>query len=221
MPQLDQKKLSFIVENSHSGRRLFTQSFQLGNKPEKGVGAQKHERGESVTSETRWALEPVRVEGKPTTYIIRNPGFGRALFARVPKQGEKWHVGVGAAALGDPKLRGKRAVPPSMQWQIVPQWGMSKEFPKNEDLVDVLGAEDKGDEDKGVEDKDDDTPTKTGRGRAGFLKPLAARVKTGVDARVRPQPKARKSRDTVAEGPTDSSGKKRPQSRTRRSKDNV
>jgi hypothetical protein len=209
-----------VVENAHSGRRLYVQSFQMGNvaKPEKGLGAQRRERGEGVIAETRWSIEPVRVKGKPNTYVIRNPAMGRALFARVPKQGEKWHVGMGAASLGDPKLRGKRPVPLSMQWQILPQWSMAKDFPKGQDLSELIGAS-------------------GGGGGGGGGEEDGSRKKS--PSRARPQPKARKrdSRDATEpaspgggggveaprRGSADStgSGRKKPQPRARRSKDNV
>jgi len=126
LPQVAGSSLTFVIENAHSGRRLYSQSFDQMKavKPEKGIGAVRPVAGEPVWPETRWVLEPHRVPDEPTSYVIRNTGSDRALYARLPRMGEKWHVGVGAASLPPKAQRGNRSVPLTMQWEIIPQWGM-------------------------------------------------------------------------------------------------
>jgi hypothetical protein len=117
--------LTFVLENSHSRRRLYAQPFKQGerrHKLEKGVGAimpdQHQDAATSIAREqpvNRWRLVQHSETG---TFQLKNRASDRMLFARQPRPGEPWHVGVGA--IPNPHVELSQQ-PPNTFWYVVPQ----------------------------------------------------------------------------------------------------
>jgi len=115
--------LTFVVENAHSKRRLYAQPFKQRERThrlERGVGAimpQPDDFGALARAhpENRWRLVQHEATG---TFQLKNRSSDRLLFARQPRPGEPWHVGVGA--IPNPHVPLSQQ-PPNTFWYLVPQ----------------------------------------------------------------------------------------------------